>query len=966
MAEQKNETDWLTDVEQAADRADYTGALNLLESARPSAGKTPEFLYWSGYCQLHLGRYDLARESLVAARKADTGSNNRFRITVALANLLLRTGKYRDASALLEDLLGDGNHPDADSVVLNYSLGQAYFYLGHFGQALPAFNRALDIYEKLGNQRGTVNTIQSIAASHQLMHEPQAAIEAYLKAYRIADETGDRLSLGLIYLNLGSLYQDRALYSNARTHYELALGIMKELGRANYQAALLSNLGNLHVIIRQFARAEAYFHEAAALVQTPELNLYRAHLHLYQSELYRESGSLEKARQGLAQAEEIFQGFKNTNDFTLLFAGRTQLALKAGDLPAARDEFARFKSIAESLKTPAAQHQMALLEAKLELASGTGGKASKRLLNLLSQASTFYRKAGYLALLWDAETAAGRIALERGDIALAREKLMRAYDVHEEIRGNLKAEEREAYERRPEFEEFEKDCRRLSLDKSSFVLLKILAFNKRLNAGLDDTDTAGFLDSILEEAMNLSQSDEGYLYIGDNIRAAMSSEKGRLRPDSARIPNPERVWPLLEKVKATGEAELSVESVLPGDLSDSIRELEVISMMVVPIRALGRVMGLVYLHKRHSRGAFSAENLFLIEAFCDQAGLALSNSDRIRRVREHEAQLSTELSYLKNQVDSEFAVVESASPRFRDVMRMVKAASHGTGTVLLRGETGSGKEVLAREIHRLSGRAQGPFVRINVPAIPADLLESELFGYETGAFTGAEREKKGLLEIASGGSVLLDEIGDLPLPGQVKLLRALETRVITRLGGTREIPVDIRVIAATNRDLEHLMETGGFREDLYYRLNVFSIAIPPLRERREDILPLAEHFLQQLAASLGRHVTGFSENARAQLVNYPWPGNIRELKNVIHRALLLEEGPVLELAGFALDAAGAHQPEAAAQYHSRVEQTRMESVKEALAITGGNRKAAAKLLGISRSRLYEILKSAGSEAELPS
>lgn len=952
---------WTTPVEEAIDRGAYEEALGLLDGLRTGYGNTPEFLYWTGYCQLHLSRYDLARESLTSARRADTDNANRFRITIALANLMLRTGKYRDAAVLLEELLGSGGHADTDSVVLNYSLGQAYFYLGNFSQALPAFNRALDTYEKLGNRRGIISTRQSIAASCQLMHEPQAAIEHYLKAYRLAEELDDPLSLGLIYLNLGSLYQDRAHYQNALSYYEQALALMTRLGRVNYQAALLSNLGNLYSIIRQFDRARDCFNRAGEITRVPELSLYRAHLAVYKAEMLRETGELEAAAAELDRAGEIFQGFKNSNDFLLLLGARTELALRSGDTAAASDWLGQFRSMAEGLNTPSAQHQMAMLEAKVAIAPG-GPKSSKRLQKLLAQASTFYRKAGYLAQLWEAEVLSGRMALARGEAALAREKFMRAYDIHEEIRGNVPAAAREGFDQRPEFAAFERDCRQLALDKSSFVLLKILAFNKRLNAGLDDTDAEGFLFSILEEAMNLSQPDEGYLFIGDEVRAAMSAETGRMDPQQVKVAYWDIVQPLAEKVRVTGESALSIESALPADLDQTMRDLEVLSVMVVPIRALGRVLGLVYLHKRHSPGAFSTENLFLIEAFCDQAGLALSNSDRIRRVREHEAQLSTELSYLKNQMDAEYAVVSPQSARFRETLRLVRAAAHGTGSVLLRGETGSGKEVLAREIHRLSDRSGGPFVRINLPAIPANLLESELFGHEAGAFTGATRRKTGLLEIASGGTVLLDEIGDLPLAGQVKLLRVLEEKVITRLGSTRETPVDIRVVAATNRDLESMMARGEFREDLFYRLNVFSIDIPPLRERRDDILPLASGFLEQLARSLGRDVTGFSEHARAALLDYPWPGNVRELKNVIHRALLLEDGPVLELASFAPAPGNLPGAMDGSRYQNRLGQTRAESVREALAITGGNRKAAAKLLGISRSRLYELLKTLEPEA----
>ncbi len=963
MPEPETTETWSAPVVEAVDRGDYAGAIALLDGLRPAHGRTCEFLYWSGYCQLHLGQYEQARESLVAARRADTGNENRFRITIALANLMLRTGKYREASSLLEELLAAGTHPDSETVVLSYSLGQSYFYLGQFEQALPAFERALEIYETLGNRRGIVNTLQSMAASHQLRHEPEAAIEKYLRAYRLAEETGDRLSLGLIYLNLGSLYQDRAQYLNARTYYTQALGIMQELGRANYQAALLSNLGNLHVIIRQFDTARGYFADARRIASAPELSLYRAHLCLYEAELDRETGALDDAVRKLDEASAIFQGFRNTNDFLLLSGAKIQLALRKGETGPAREEFDRFKSLADSLKTQPSQHQASLTEARIELADEKGRKASKRLQNLLAQASTFYRKAGYLASLWDAEVVSGRLALVRGDSALAREKLMRAYDIHEEIRAGVPPEAREGWENRPEYLEYERDCRQLALDKSNFVLLKILAFNKRLNAGLDDTDAEGFLHSILDEAMNLSQSDEGYLFIGDEIRAARSNEQGRLDPASAVVPHHEKVWPILEKVRTTGEATLSVESVLPGDLAESMRDLELLSVMVVPIRALGRVMGLLYLHKRHSRGAFSSENLFLIEAFCDQAGLALSNSDRIRRAREHEQQLWTELDYLKHQMDEEFAVQGGGSARFRETLRLVRAAAPGTGSVLLRGETGSGKEVLAREIHRLSSRAQGPFVRINVPAIPESLMESELFGYEPGAFTGAATQKKGLLEIASGGTVLLDEIGDLPLQGQVKLLRVLEERAVTRLGGTGEIPIDVRVVAATNRDLEQMMAAGRFREDLFYRLNVFSIDIPPLRERREDILALAGYFLERLARELGREVSGFSEAARTALLDYPWPGNVRELKNVIHRALLLEDSPILELASFTGSQATPRTESPGSRYRSRVDQTRSESVREALSITGGNRKAAAKLLGISRSRFYEILRTMGLEAE---
>ena len=235
------------------------------------------------------------------------------------------------------------------------------------------------------------------------------------------------------------------------------------------------------------------------------------------------------------------------------------------------------------------------------------------------------------------------------------------------------------------------------------------------------------------------------------------------------------------------------------------------------------------------------------------------------------------------------------SGRMQEVLALVKHVAPSDATVLFRGESGTGKELIARAIHFNSPRAKGPLVSLNCAALPEHLLESELFGHEKGAFTGALGQRQGRFELADGGSIFLDEIGDLSPALQVKLLRVLQERRFERLGGTRTVTVDVRIVAATHRDLEGAIKTGTFREDLYYRLNVVTIQIPPLRERREDIPPLLEHFLRTFAQKNKREVTGLTAAARDALMRYDYPGNVRELENIVERAVLLTRGKVIDL-----------------------------------------------------------------------
>jgi DNA-binding NtrC family response regulator len=306
--------------------------------------------------------------------------------------------------------------------------------------------------------------------------------------------------------------------------------------------------------------------------------------------------------------------------------------------------------------------------------------------------------------------------------------------------------------------------------------------------------------------------------------------------------------------------------------------------------------------------------------------------------------------------------IVARSAKMQEVLATVERVGPTNSTVLLGGESGVGKDLIARAIHEKSRRASGPFLKINSTAIPENLLESELFGFEKGAFTGAAASKPGKFELADKGTLFLDEIGDVPPATQVKLLRVLQEREFERLGGTKTIKVDVRLIAATNRDLRAALEQRTFREDLYYRLNVVPIDIAPLRERKEDIPDLVNLFISRFAGDSGKSIEGIAPEAMQILVNYHWPGNVRELQNIVERACALAKGGALEEADIHLDVRPAKTANGAGGFlpdGMTLEQWEDEMVQEALRRANGNKSQAARLLGLSRNALRYRLSKIG-------
>ncbi len=380
------------------------------------------------------------------------------------------------------------------------------------------------------------------------------------------------------------------------------------------------------------------------------------------------------------------------------------------------------------------------------------------------------------------------------------------------------------------------------------------------------------------------------------------------------------------------------------------------SFISVPIKVGGSVIGVLSVFKSFSQRESVEKGLESLMIVGTLLGMFLKlNEELLEKERQWEEEKKVLTEELKRNISMEGVV--GVSEKINTLLEMVKKVAQTDSTVLILGESGTGKSLIAKKIHILSDRKENPFITINCAAIPENLLEAELFGYEKGAFTGAVSRKKGKFELADGGTVFLDEIGDMPLSLQAKLLRVLQDKEVERLGGDKTIKVDVRIIAATNKNLEELVREGKFREDLYYRLNVVPIHLPPLRERKEDIPLLAEHFLEKFNRKYSKSVRLSPEAVRA-LMEYPWHGNVRELENIVERLVIMNEGVIRDrdlpshILAYAevSDISPSNLPQ-------ELEKTERERIEEALKKTGYVKSRAAKLLGYTLRQLdYRIQK----------
>jgi len=478
------------------------------------------------------------------------------------------------------------------------------------------------------------------------------------------------------------------------------------------------------------------------------------------------------------------------------------------------------------------------------------------------------------------------------------------------------------------------------------ALLKISTWLSTVHelAGLQNTLLETLLDTIpAERAALLLTSENADTWVAAHAQREKSEVESPIRISRS----------IVERVRREGAAILCVD--VSGDKSigeaESLVAAHVCSLLCAPLLIRERVAGFIYLDSSDPATKLDEGHLQLLTAVSGIAAVAIDNVKQLERLQDENQRLHEEIKLEHNMIGE--------SPRMREIYRFIERIAPANATVLIRGESGTGKELVAHAIHNNSERSGQQFVAINCAVLSETLLESELFGYEKGAFTGAVAQKRGRLEVANGGTLFLDEVGELTPATQSKLLRVLQERQFERVGGTRTIDVDVRIIAATNRNLEEAIKDGTFRQDLYYRLNVISLTLPALRERREDIHLLARHFVAKYSKKCKRLVSGISPETRECLLGYDWPGNVRELENAIERAVVLGNSDVIvpdDLPETLLTMTASESP---SNLHEAVLEMKKQYILRTLEQTNSNYTEAANLLGIHPTNLHRLIRTLG-------
>jgi transcriptional regulator with GAF, ATPase, and Fis domain len=630
------------------------------------------------------------------------------------------------------------------------------------------------------------------------------------------------------------------------------------------------------------------------------------------------------------------------------------------------------------------------LKARIELAAGrlhaTRGRGDLALREL-EEAKGHAGEADQWSLEAEVEEALADACELQGVRFLVRRHRARARELWERIAATLPSSFHDAFWRHPKRAEQSEFPDEVEPAAAASRAIRLMEINRQLSSSLRTEDV---LRHTMDAAIELSGAERGFVILKReredgsldlHIPVARNLDREQLGRSHLKLSRS-----IAEKVLQTGEEVLTVDALADDRFRDnvSVHAMRLRSVACVPIRSGEGILGALYLDNRFQRGRFRQEDVSLLLAFADQAAIALRNARLLSALEERTEELEAERRKVQalvreqaEEIDRLSEEVQSRQPRsstyrydfsqivgrgtaMQEVLSVLDRVIEAPWPVLIQGESGTGKELIARAVHGNGPRAEGPFVTVNCAALPAPLLESELFGHVKGAFTGATRDRKGLFVEARSGTLFLDEIGEMPLEMQSTLLRALEEREVRPVGSEEVIPVDVRLVCATNRRLRDEVEAGRFREDLFYRVAVMELTLPPLRERVEDIPALVKHLLIEAAREMGREPPELSSRGLRKLARYSWPGNVRQLRNILSKALVLTEGPALTAGDIELPRAERARRQALSR--PEYEKTEASQILAALNTYRWNVAEVSRALGIPRSSLYRKLKKYGLSA----
>ncbi len=979
------------------------------------------------------GDADGALAALALAGEAGgEGGGAARRVRLYRARALVRKGAYADAMAEADGALARSPSPpersaeplDADLLACR---GVAESFLGRHDEALATLRGAAAIAARSGARRARALALGSLALALQRNDRLSEAKQAYEQALEAAEEAGDVGAVATTRLNLAALAtHGQGAIAEALDHLEAAVDLGRRAGRDSTVQQALLNLANLDLYLGRWARAAASLEALATQHElSPGGAQYAQWLGL-DAELAARTGDARPAAGRYEACAAAYDALGRNVDAA---EARIEAVLVA-----ARAEGAEPPALAASLERAAATlgdagaHRAPLCLARAAVAALARDETGAR--SALDEALAAARREAQKEWVWRALEQRSRLELESGRPLAARRDAEEALAVLEDIATRLPRDLREVYWNDPRRAAIRAaiagDVSRHGASPTQPAaeppapgafpartltrpppdddrLARVLEINREL-ATLRDPEQV--LERVIAHAVALAQAERGFVLLRDEGGAlTVHAARERAGESDQRFSKS-----IAERALATGEPVISLNALDDERMRGfaSVHENMLQSVACVPVRSpRGAPIGALYLETRTRRGHLFEREVGVLRAFADQAAIAIENArllaENTRRadaLAHANIELEAARARLAGQLDQKTVQLEITRKDLKDTRAVLRGhfGYHGlVGTsaamrrlyalvdrvkdtdipLLITGESGTGKEVVARALHQASPRAKHPFTGINCGAIPANLLESELFGHVKGAFTGAERERKGLFRESDGGTVLLDEIGEMPMKMQAGLLRVLQERVVRPVGGNHEEPIDARIIAATHRDLPAMVAAGAFREDLFYRLRVVEVFVPPLRERPEDIPLLIDHFLQRFAVRYRREKGAVTRDAQRLLADYPWPGNVRQLEHVLLNAWVLSESADLDRDAFDLPppshllpepsappssrhpATAASPPAAEAPSSNERRNEEKQRILEALQHHNWNRVRAAQALQMPRRTFYRRLKDYG-------
>lgn len=947
---------------------------------------------------------------------------------VFVARARLGLGEYQTAIDIVEALPECSNELKAEAEAYR---GLGFERLGQTDQAKRVLEAALSRLEGSAAPRVESLVLTCLALALQRADEPDAAREALEAGIVAAETAGDAGALATLQLNLAGLLKLRGELAQAIEHFEAAVDTGRRSGRRYTMQHALLNLANTDLYLGRMARAQSSI-ETLQAQETQLSSELKAELMGRRAELEAQLGRLAPAARLYRNCAAAYRALGRPID-----AVEAELE---GVLIATQTESPDFSALQSIVDQACAtlegsgSHRALRALAAARVAEGLGDEPKAR--ELLAEAIEAARETRHLEWLWKALEVRAQLYEDDGQTLLARRDREEALATLEEVGARLPRDLREVYWNDPRRRQLRSAVeggfaraatehspvnlapvsrRGANKGKISVSTLTVTPLEQRLARILEiNAELAGVVDlqrlteRIVDHSVDLLHAERGYLILLD--------EDGRLTVHTSRVrdgddAHAEFSRSIAESVITTSEPMISVNAESDSRLRSyaSVHQLMLKSVACVPIRApSGRAIGALYLETRTGPGAHFAQELPTLSAFGDQAAVALENARLLRENQKRAAELEVanqELEeaheHLRELLGDRTQKLKAARRKLRDardtllghfgykglvgtsaamrrVYALIDRLKDTDLPVLITGESGTGKEVVARVVHEVSARSKQRFLGVNCGAIPEHLLESELFGHVKGAFTGADRDRKGLFREAEGGTILLDEIGETPAKMQTGLLRVLQERKLRPVGGVQEEDVDVRVIFATNRDLKRLVDEGRFREDLYYRIHVVELHLPPLRERAEDIPQLVDHFFGIFAARYKRERKVLTRAAQHRLANYPWPGNVRQLENVLLNAWVLSEGNEVDVDDLDLPmrstklqgttaqpvsqkpaSSNRVQPPSKKETLSQHRRDERERILSALKACNWNRVKAAELSGIPRRTFYRRLRKYG-------